>query len=268
MEHVDAAEVARARLAYISAGHESIGGPRRAEGSDLSATDDAVAGASVAAPARPGRAQAPVRGSRWRLPRGITMRHIGVVALLLLSGVGVAVAALSQSAATELPVVPVVSPPPVSAGTASPSASPRTVRVHVVGAVARPGVVTLPEGAIVLDAIEAAGGLKRDADPALLNLAAPVADGAQVVIGTAGEPLGEVRDPAGGSGATGGGGPLDLNAASVAELEELPGIGPVTAAAIVAWREENGRFTSVEELEEISGIGPKTLERLRGLVRT
>jgi competence protein ComEA len=132
-------------------------------------------------------------------------------------------------------------------------------------------VVELPDGAIVRDAIDAAGGLVEGADAALLNLAAALSDGSQVVIGTAEEPLGEVRGEAGGGGAPGGGGDgaaIDLNAATAAELEALPGVGPVTASAIVAWREENGRFTSVDELQEISGIGPKTLEKLRPLVTT
>ena len=157
----------------------------------------------------------------------------------------------------------------VSPAAAAPSPSPLpVVRVHVAGEVLRPGVVTLTQGAIVLDAISAAGGLAPGADPAQLNLAASVSDGMQVIIGSLAEPRGDINGaaapaPAGGAGSAA----LDLNSATAAELETLPGVGPVMASAIVAWREENGRFTAVEELQEVSGIGPKTFEKLRALVR-
>jgi competence protein ComEA len=147
--------------------------------------------------------------------------------------------------------------------------------VHVLGAVVRPGVVSLPAQSRVLDAINAAGGLRRRANPGDLNLAQVLADGEQVLIGTKAEPAGEVRQGGGpatrrGAGSTatrGGQAQLDLNAATEAELETLPGIGPVTAAKITAWRDEHGRFTRVEELQEIDGIGPKTFAQLADHVR-
>ena len=195
--------------------------------------------------------------------RRVTLRHVLVVIVLMLCGVGVAIAALGQSAATE---VPIEAAPEAVASPPQPSPTPM-VRVHVAGAVATPGVVTLPAGAIVQDAVLAAGGLLPDADPALLNLAAPVGDGMQIAIGTQSEPLGELTGTSPSAGGGGAPGTIDLNTADAGALESLPGVGPVMAQAILAWREEHGRFTSVEELQEIDGVGPKTFEKLRPLVR-
>ncbi len=161
----------------------------------------------------------------------------------------------------------VLSPAPVSASSSA-SLAP-TLRVHVLGAVARPGVVSLPPGSRVEDAVAAAGGLAQGARPGELNLAAPVTDGAQIVIGDARDPGGEVRgasgETAGGGGAAAGG--VDLNTATEAQLDTLPGVGPVTAKAIVAWRTQHQRFTRVEELQEVDGIGPKTYAQLAPHVR-
>ncbi|WP_157621744.1 helix-hairpin-helix domain-containing protein [Serinicoccus hydrothermalis] len=154
--------------------------------------------------------------------------------------------------------------------------------VHVIGEVAAPGVVEVEAGSRVVDAVDAAGGLTSEADPGSVNLARAVVDGEQVWIGAPGEepPPGWVAGvPVTGTGALGssgtGGAPgsgtgqeqsstpvVDLNAATQAELEELPGIGPVTAGRILEWREEHGRFTAVAELLEVSGIGDRTLEDL------
>ncbi|WP_161606127.1 helix-hairpin-helix domain-containing protein [Microlunatus speluncae] len=165
-------------------------------------------------------------------------------------------------------------PAPTPTGVATPTADPVTIMVHVIGAVRKPGLVSLPERARVADAIERAGGLTRDADPERLNLAQVLGDGQQIVIGTKAKPAGEVRDGTGGQPGTGGpdppgsaGGRLDLNTASQSQLEELPGVGPVTADKIIAWRQQHGRFSRVEELQEVDGIGPKTFAELAPHVR-
>ncbi|MGY1681112.1 ComEA family DNA-binding protein [Geodermatophilus sp. SYSU D01176] len=148
-----------------------------------------------------------------------------------------------------------------SVGVAADSAA--TVVVSVVGSVARPGLVTLPEGARVADAVAAAGGLLPDADPASVNLAAVVSDGQQVAVGLPGAAAGGAT----GGAATGSGpGPVDLNTATAADLDALPGIGPVLAARIVEHRERNGPFRSVEQLDDVPGIGPTTYAELAELV--
>jgi competence protein ComEA len=126
------------------------------------------------------------------------------------------------------------------------------VVVSVVGQVASPGLVTLPAGSRVADALAAAGGLLPDADPAAVNAAALLADGQQIAVGVpgAGPAVGGV--PGGG----GAGGPIDLNTATVTDLDALPGIGPILAQRIVDHRTRHGRFTSVEQLDDVDGIGP------------
>jgi competence protein ComEA len=138
--------------------------------------------------------------------------------------------------------------------------------VHVVGAVRAPGVVDLGPDARVVDAIGAAGGATDDADLQRLNLAALVTDGQRIAVPRVGEPdpapaLGDATAPADGAPT----GPVDLNTASAAQLETLPGIGPTLAAAIVA---ERGKapFTSVDDLGRVRGIGDARLEQLRDLV--
>jgi competence protein ComEA len=139
----------------------------------------------------------------------------------------------------------------------------RKVVVHVVGQVYRPGLYSLPEGSRVDDAIKRAGGPKPRAALALVNLAAPVADGQQVVVPSNRE---AAQALAGGSMAGGRGGPVHLNSATLDQLDELPGIGPVTAQKILDYRSEHGAFGSVEELDAVPGIGPATLDELRDLV--
>jgi competence protein ComEA len=145
------------------------------------------------------------------------------------------------------------------------AATSATVVVSVVGLVAHPGLVTLPTGARVADAVTAAGGVVAPADPASVNLAAVLADGQQVAVGAPGA----VGVPGGGTAAGGAAasGPLDLNAATVAALDGLPGIGPVLAQRIVDFRDQHGRFTSVDQLDDVPGIGPALYARLAGQVR-
>ncbi len=158
-----------------------------------------------------------------------------------------------------------VSPAPI----ASASASTGTLVVHVTGDVRHPGVVMLPAGSRVSDAIAAAGGLRPRGKLGGTNLARPVIDGERIDVGAA--PAG--TGPTGSGGAAGpdagagAGGLVDLNTATAAQLDTLPGIGPITAERIIAWRSEHGRFTAVEELTEVPGIGPKTLADLRPHVR-
>ena len=138
------------------------------------------------------------------------------------------------------------------------------VTVHVTGAVVRPGVYQLDAGERVQTAIERAGGATADGDPDAINLAAVVVDGARIYVPAVGEPV-----PAADIGAESvPSGPVDVNRASITELERLPGIGPATAAAIVTERERNGPFPNVDDLQRVPGIGPARLEALRDLVTT
>lgn len=139
--------------------------------------------------------------------------------------------------------------------------------MHVAGEVRRPGLVVLPTGSRVADAVEAAGGARRGTDLTTLNLARPLVDGEQVVVGApAGTAAGGGPLPGPGAGPGAAGGLVDLNTADQALLETLPGVGPVTATAILDWRAEHGGFTAVEELLEVDGIGDATLEDLAPLV--
>lgn len=132
--------------------------------------------------------------------------------------------------------------------------------VSVIGQVHQPGLVTVAGGARVADAITAAGGATPDADLSTVNLARLVVDGEQIAVGIPGSSLPGDADPAS------QGGLVNLNTATQAELEELPGIGPVLAQRIIDFREDNGGFTAVEQLREVSGIGPAGYEDIVDLV--
>lgn len=141
-----------------------------------------------------------------------------------------------------------------------PASAPRLV-VYVVGAVRHAGLVRLPEGARVADALERAGGPTRRADLALVNLAAPVADGQQIVVPRR---LAAAAGAAGAAASTPA--KVSLASATLDQLDELPGIGPVTAQKIVDWRQTHGPLRSVDDLDAIPGIGPARVEQLRDLV--
>lgn len=146
--------------------------------------------------------------------------------------------------------------------TSSPApASPTTVVVAVVGQVVTPGLVTLPLGSRVADAVAAAGGARPDADLSTVNLARVLVDGEQVAVGVPGAPQANGAPPGSGVPAL-----VNLNTATEAELEDLPGVGPVLAGRIAAYRDEQGGFTSIDELQEVSGIGPSTYADLQGAV--
>jgi len=158
-------------------------------------------------------------------------------------------------------------PPPTTA-VAAPSVgevadTSTTVVVSVVGQVAEPGLVSLASGSRVADAVEAAGGLLPDADPASVNLAALVADGQQVAVGVPGAAPADVPGAAAGPGA---GGAVNLNTADAAALDGLPGIGPVLAQRIVEHREQHGPFRTVDGLLDVPGIGPAILGNLTDAV--
>ena len=129
------------------------------------------------------------------------------------------------------------------------------IMVHVAGAVRSPGVYTLADGARIYEALEAAGGALSDADAHALNLAEPLYDGRRINVPFAseeGSPADTVEES----------GKVNINTATVAQLETLPGIGPSKAAAIFSFRQENGPFRAVDDLAQVSGIGPKTVESL------
>ena len=147
------------------------------------------------------------------------------------------------------------------------AASPSTVVVHVAGSVITPGVYVLEPGARVRDALVAAGGPAPDADWNAVNLAALAVDGSRVYVPAIGEQVPEVAATVGtadGSAA----GPIDVNRATVDQLETLPGVGPATATAIVTERDRNGPFVNVDDLDRVPGIGPAKLAVLRDLVTT
>jgi competence protein ComEA len=157
-------------------------------------------------------------------------------------------------------------PPPTAIVAEKPAAaaSPKLV-VHVVGAVRRPGLYHLREGSRIADAVTRAGGATRKADMSLVNLAAPLSDGLQIVV-----PLRVSAAAAQGGAATTGApaahGPVHLSSATLEQLDALPGIGPVTAQKILDYREQNGGFASVDELDAVPGIGPARMEQLREVV--
>jgi competence protein ComEA len=173
-----------------------------------------------------------------------------------------------DSGASSAPPLPAASASTTTGGAGADAKKGGRVTVHVAGAVARPGVYDLDANARVIDAVEAAGGGAPDADLNRLNLAAKVADGQRVHV----QRVGEATPPAPGSpgGAAGGSadpsGLVNLNSATPAELETLPGIGPTLAEAIIAERERRGGFRSVNELRDVRGIGEKRFADLKDKV--
>lgn len=217
--------------------------------------------------ASPGQHALPAQGlAGWLERRGVRIEAgrrsavaIGVAALAailagwwLLSG---------RPHASTLPSSPLAAP-----ATSASSHPPATrVVVDVVGKVRRPGVYRLPDGSRVDDALEAAGGALPGVDLSQLNLARKLADGEQVAVGVSGA-AGAAGPPGTGAASGTASAPIDLNTATVQQLDTLPGVGPVLAQRIVDWRTEHGRFDSVDQLQEVSGIGPSRLADLRALV--
>ena len=232
------------------------------------------AGAAPAGPPGP----PPSWAAWWRTARVDPGRR-GVAALAL---VAVLVAGLTaygllrgrpEQVATPRQVTPPALASPATSAPAfsdpAASAQPAQVVVSVSGTVLRPGLVRLPGGSRVDDALRAAGGAAPGADLTGLNLARRLADGEQVVVGVpaAAQADGQGAGSSGATGPTASTGPVDLNTASATELDALPGIGPVLAQRIVDWRTEHGRFDSVDQLREVGGIGESKFSQVKSKVR-
>lgn len=198
----------------------------------------------------------------------------GALALAVVAGCAALLAVFAvwrdRPVAEPAPPLPVVGAevPSVPAGPGGPPPSVEPVAptvVSVAGKVRRPGLVRLPGGARVADAISQVGGPLPGADLTALNLARRVVDGEHIVVGLPQPP--SVPQPAGSPGpAAAGGGKVDLNQATAEQLDTLPGVGPVTAKRIIEWRTAHGRFNSVDQLREIEGIGERRFSQLRGSV--
>lgn len=233
----------------------------------------------------------PPRGHAWLAAVRADPGRAGGLALAAIAALAVLITVFTLIRQRPAPVASANLPPvemasTAASGTSTAASASTTVAaapsgqlvVSVIGLVAQPGLVTLTPTARVADAVSAAGGPLHGADTVGLNLARHLADGEQIVVGIA-TPAG--HSPVLGSSVGGSAAapdpppaapakpvvPVDLNSATLEQLDALPGVGPVTAAAIVAWRSANGRFTAVDQLGEIDGIGPARLEKLRPLVR-
>jgi competence protein ComEA len=194
------------------------------------------------------------------IPITVTRRRALAGALLLSAFLVVAGRHLLGAGAPEPP-----SSAPIVAERPRGQESPKLV-VHVVGAVRRPGLYRLRDGSRIADALARAGGATRKADLALVNLAAPVADGVQVVVPRRLPTAATAAPAAPGTPAGAAQGPVHLNTATLEQLDALPGVGPVTAQKILDYRQQNGGFASVDELDAVPGIGPARMEQLRELV--
>lgn len=188
----------------------------------------------------------------------VVLVGIALAALVLggqrLSRIGTA----SEPEAVAAPLEPVSRPPPRA-----------PLVVHVVGEVHRPGLYRLRDGSRIADAVRRAGGARRNADLTAVNLAAPLVDGIQILVPSRAPPAGAVAPGTASGGGSGVGVPapqVSLSSATIDELDELPGVGPVTAQKIVDYRTEHGPFASVDDLDAVPGIGPTRIEQLRDLV--
>ncbi len=210
-----------------------------------------------------------VRGGRLTLSRPAA---IGI-AVLAAAAVALGASYLWRAHATPVPLTAAAvgshsaasTTASVRASSPTASAKPSLVVVDVAGKVRHPGVVRLPQGSRVVDAIAAAGGSLRGVDLTTLNLARTLQDGEQVVVGAAGPP--QTTGTSSGTAAPASAGPLDLNSATLEQLETLPGIGPALGQRIIDWRTAHGHFSTVDELREVSGIGDARFADLAPRVR-
>ncbi len=174
----------------------------------------------------------------------------GVMCGLLVGGIIYLVSRPARGAAIELKALPTDAP----------------IQVHVSGQVLQPGVISLPQGSRVQDALTLAGGLTAQADPQALNLARRLSDGEKIYVPALGEEPALGAESGAGESRSGSGLLVDINTATQEQLESLPGIGPATAQAIIQYRTEHGPFQAMSELDAVPGIGEATLESLQGLV--
>jgi competence protein ComEA len=227
--------------------------------------------------------------ARWVAAVRADPGRSGVIALAVVGVIAVLVTVFTLIRDKAPPVASAKLPPVEMVSSASPKPGPAPpvsdgpVIVSVVGLVHKPGLVTLTPGARIADALTAAGGALDGADLIGLNMARRITDGEQIIVGivaapgqpaamgsstSSGPATGAPTEAPSTTGKSSAPGQLvDLNTATAEELDTLPGIGPVTAAAIIAWRDANGRFASVDQLGEVDGIGPARLEKLRDVVR-
>lgn len=223
------------------------------------------------APSRTGRlvrrwVPGPLRAAKWEPDRP------GALILSLVAALAAVVAAVGvwweRPVPEPAPVLPLVTAAAATAPSATPLSpgAPQEVVVSVVGRVARPGLIRLPEGTRVADALSAVGGALPGTDLIGLNIARRLSDGEQLLVGVT-PPPGQPVDVGSPGTSASPSRPVDLNTATLEQLDVLPGVGPATAQRILAWRAEHGRFTSVNQLREIGGIGEARFAQLKGLVR-
>ena len=193
-------------------------------------------------------------------PRRTRLR-VGLGAAVVLVMVGLGIAVLVSALGSHGSTVDAPAPTPSIAPT---EASGSTLFVHVLGAVARPGLYVLNDGDRAVDAIAAAGGFAATADQSQLNLARLIVDGEQIYVPNLGEAPPAASGDAAGVGSVGG--KVNINTADEAALETLPRVGPAMAKRIIDWRTANGRFTAIEDLMSVTGVGDKTFEQLKDLV--
>jgi competence protein ComEA len=189
--------------------------------------------------------------------RRLFLAAVGSLVLILFLGRFV------LGAGTTTPAAPL--PPPPAVGTGVTGLASSRVVVDVVGAVRRPGLYRLAQGSRIADAVARAGGATGKADLAQVNLAAPLADGEQVVVPRRGG-VASATSTGGAASPGAPAAPVQLSTATLEQLDTLPGVGPVTAQKILDYREKHGAFSSVDALDAVPGIGPKRLEQLRDLV--
>ena len=197
-------------------------------------------------------------GARVRRPRTAVLALGGAVLLAALAaalGMWLSRPVLEQPPALPAPATPTAAHSAGAGRPGAPAGAP--IVVSVVGKVARPGLVTVPDGSRVADALRAAGGPLPDADLTQLNPARKIVDGEQIAVGVP-QPQSAPGQPPG---------KVDLNTATQTDLETLPGVGPAMAQRILQWRAKNGRFQSVDQLREVDGIGATRFDHLKDLVQ-